>query len=176
MNDLPDLLRALQFVAQRHADKRRKGPGGDPYINHLIEVVRLLADVAGVADQDILIASLLHDTLEDTATTKNEIQMSFGTRVLELVDAVTDDKSLPKAERKKQILKHLADAEEAVKLIKLADLCSNVASLPTDWPEQRLHDYLDWTRQAAALCAQVSATLDEEFARRWQKASQSLGT
>lgn len=161
-----DLLRALHFAAERHSGQRRKGPGAEPYINHLVEVGFLLSDVGQVDDREILIASVLHDTVEDTATSLSEIAELFGSRVSQLVQAVTNDKALPKTERKRLVLEHLAHAEDAVKLIKLADLCSNIASVPGDWAPDRIKDYFAWSRQAAALCAGVSAPLDSLFLSR----------
>lgn len=175
MSDLPDLFHALHFSAKRHADQRRKGPSGEPYINHLIEVGQLLAEAGSIDDRDILIAGILHDILEDTPTTGEEVASHFGSRVAQLVAALTDDKTLTKAERKAKILEHLADAEDAVKLIKLADLCSNIRSIPADWPADRLAEYFAWARQAAALCAGVSLPLDTVFADRWKSAAQTAG-
>jgi (p)ppGpp synthase/HD superfamily hydrolase len=166
---LSDLFRALQFAAERHSAQRRKGPGAEPYINHLLEVGFLLSDIAQVQDQEVLIAGVLHDAVEDTETSQSEIAELFGSRVSQLVAAVTDDKSLPKAERKQLVLDHLASADEAVKLIKLADLCSNISSVPTDWPTERIREYLAWAGQAAALCAGVSAPLDDLFDTRMER-------
>src|SRR5512141_784384 len=94
---LADLLRALDFAAERHREQRRKGPGGAPYVNHLIEVAALLANVGGVTDTEVLMAAVLHDVLEDTRTAAEEVEQRFGPRVREMVDQLSDDKSLPKA-------------------------------------------------------------------------------
>ena len=164
---LPDLFRALNFAAKRHSEQRRKGAGAEPYVNHLVEVGFLLSDVGKVQDSDTLIAAILHDIIEDTPTTLIEIDELFGPRVMQLVGALTDDKLLPKAERKQLVLAHLITADESVKLIKLVDLCSNINSIPQEWSPDRLHEYLNWTRQVASLCAGVSPTLDELFLSRW---------
>lgn len=171
---LPELFRAIHLAARWHSAQRRKGPGAEPYINHLIEVGFLLSDTAGIADRDILIAAVLHDAIEDTAATPDEIGERFGPRVCQLVLAVSDDKSLPKAERKKMVLEHLAHAEDAIKLIKLADLCSNIASVPTDWNTVRLDEYFTWTRQVADRCAGASPALDALFSSRWQSAATAI--
>lgn len=172
---LSDLFRALHFAAERHSAQRRKGLGGEPYINHLVEVGFLLSDIGKVQDHEILIAGILHDAIEDTTTSLNEITERFGSRASQLVQAVSDDKSLPKAERKRLVLEHLAHAEDAVKLIKLADLCSNISSVPREWAPERIKDYFAWSRQAAALCAGVSAPLDSLFLSRWHSAATALG-
>src|SRR4051812_37480025 len=159
-------LHALEFASERHSQQRRKGPSGAPYVNHLIEVASLLAGSAQVEDADILIAAILHDVLEDTPTTPEEIATRFGERVLRLVSQLSDDKSQPRAVRRQLVLEHLQSAENAVKLIKLADLCSNVQSVPTDWTSERRLEYLDWSARAAALCQGVSPVLDRLYADR----------
>ena len=142
-------------------------------MNHLVEVALLLSAVGEVRNLDTLIAAILHDIVEDTATTLDEVSERFGSRVCELVDALSDEKSLPKAERKRLVLEHLVCADESVKIIKLADLCSNIGSVPIEWPSDRVRDYLEWSRQAAALCAGVNPALDELFLRRWRAAREN---
>src|ERR1041384_6704850 len=94
------LLNALRFAAEKHNDQRRKDAKASPYINHPIQVAEILWRVGDVRDTTLLVASLLHDTIEDTGTTPAEIKASFGEDVLALVLEVTDDKSLPKEVRK----------------------------------------------------------------------------
>ena len=170
---ISNLLCAIDLAALRHSAQQRKGPSGAPYINHLVEVATLLANEAGVQDRDTLIAAVLHDIIEDTPTTLDEVVERFGERVGEIVSALTDDKSLPKEERKRLVLVHLASADEAVKLIKLADLSSNVSSVPVDWSHDRRQEYFHWASQAASLCAGISPALDELFLKRWQAAQQA---
>lgn len=165
---LTEIFTALDFAANRHKHQRRKGGTQEPYINHLIEVVYLLTSVANICDVDILSAAILHDVIEDTETTLEEISILFGARVCHWVAALTDDKTLPKDERKRQVLAHLPTADEAVRLIKLSDLCSNVVSIPAEWDQERTKAYLGWTQQAAALCAGISPTLDAVFKARSQ--------
>ena len=132
-----------------------------------MEVGFLLSDIGKVQNSDTLIAAILHDIIEDTPTTLIEINELFGPRVMQLVGALTDDKLLSKVERKQLVLAHLVTADESVKLIKLADLCSNINSIPQEWSPGRLHEYFDWTHQVASLCAGVSPALDELFLSRW---------
>lgn len=172
MNILPQLFRTLEFVAVKHSDQRRKGASDTPYVNHLIEVAYLLADVAEVIDSDILIAGLLHDCVEDTDTSLDEVESLFGLTVRELVAALSDDKTLSKAERKRLVLEHLVSATDAVKLIKLADLCSNIKSVPMDWTSERTREYLDWARRAASLCFGINPALDDVFLFRWREAQE----
>jgi len=161
-----DLLRALEFASERHSQQRRKGPSGVPYVNHLIEVASLLAGLAEVEDTDILIAAVLHDVLEDTTTTQEEVGARFGERVLRLVCQLSDDKSLPRSVRRQLVLEHLESAEVAVKLIKLADLCSNIQSLPMDWTSERRQEYVAWSARAAELCHGASSALDRLYEER----------
>lgn len=169
------LLEAIFFVAQRHSTQRRKGPGGQPYVNHLIEAAALLSTVGGVSDVEVLMAAVLHDVLEDTPTTREEVLTLFGARVLELVDSVTDDKRLSRAERRQQVLDHLPHAANETKVIKLADLCSNVMTLPSDWEPGRAREYLLWARSAAELCADSNPALAQLFSERWTITSQAWG-
>src|SRR5579871_5119268 len=96
MQDQAALLTALHFAAIKHRDQRRKGHDQAPYINHPIEVAELLARVAGITDVVVLQCAVLHDTIEDTQTTAQEIEEQFGAEVRSVVLEVTDDKSLPK--------------------------------------------------------------------------------
>jgi GTP diphosphokinase / guanosine-3',5'-bis(diphosphate) 3'-diphosphatase len=163
MNDLVLVSRAADFAAERHRDQRRKGKGQVPYVNHLADVARLLAVATKGADAELVAAGWLHDTVEDTATSHNELVSAFGDDVASLVREVTDDKSLPKAERKRlQVVKTPAKTPRA-KMIKLADLTSNLRQLPDDWEAQRIHDYFEWADQVAAGCRGVNAELERTF-------------
>jgi (p)ppGpp synthase/HD superfamily hydrolase len=141
-------LTALEFAAHKHRDQRRKSSEKVPYINHPIAVARLLAEVGGVRDDDVLIAAILHDTIEDTETTADEITAAFGPAVCALVQEVTDDKSLPKARRKELQIEHGPALSPGAALIKLADKISNVGDLcrcaPEGWTQERMVEYILW--------------------------------
>ena len=94
------LITALAFAADKHRNQRRKDADASPYINHPIALANLFLNEAGVEDQRVLIAAILHDTIEDTDTTEQELVKDFGKDVADIVLEVTDDKTLPKAERK----------------------------------------------------------------------------
>ncbi len=126
MSDLPKLLQAVSFAAKKHIAQKRKGNDAAPYINHPLEVANLLANVGKVEDYDVLIAAVLHDTIEDTETTKEEITELFGSNVCGMVLEVTDDKSLPKSERKQKQIEHAPHLSHGAKLIKLGDKISNI--------------------------------------------------
>ena len=150
------LLRALHFAAEKHRDQRRKGRDASPYINHPIEVASVLANVGGVSDVTTLVAAVLHDTIEDTKTTPAELEEHFGPDVRRLVEEVTDDKTLPKAERKRLQIEHAPRASSRAKLIKLADKICNVRDIthapPADWLVDRRREYLEWTERVVVGC------------------------
>lgn len=164
MSDAARLLEAVHFSAEKHRDQRRKGVSRAPYINHPIEVAHVLASVGGVTDLTTLLAAILHDTIEDTGTTGEELESRFGREVRLLVEEMTDDKRLPKEERKRLQIAHAAHASPKAKLIKLADKICNVRDVthapPADWPHERRVAYLDWTEEVVAGCRGVNTMLE----------------
>jgi len=148
---IPPLLAALHFAADKHRDQRRKDIDASPYINHPIEVAELLARVGGVDDLVTLQAAVLHDTLEDTDTTPQELEAAFGAEVRRVVEEVTDDTTLEKLERKRLQIEHAPHISARAKLVKLADKIANVravvATPPAKWPIERRREYLDWTER-----------------------------
>ena len=157
MNDrqaIAALLKALHFAADKHRDQRRKDIEASPYINHPIEVAELLARVGDVQDLVTLQAAILHDTLEDTKTTVEELDAAFGADVRHVVEEVTDDKRLPRVERKRLQIEHAPHLSSRAKLVKLADKISNVRAVtqtpPANWPLTRRQEYLDWTEKVVA--------------------------
>ena len=170
---LPRLLEALDFAAQRHSAQRRKGPDAAPYVNHLIEVAMLCASVAGVEDVEVLIAAVLHDVLEDTPTSAAEVEERFGARVRALVEALSDDKSLPRPRRRAITLEELPRMDALVKVIKLADLSSNIKLLPHTWSEERKLEYLEWSERAATICCAECSPLADLY---WQRAGATRAT
>lgn len=157
--DLQKLLTAASFAAHRHRTQRRKDAEASAYINHPLALATILAVEGGVDDIDVLCGALLHDTVEDTGTTLDELTAEFGPVVAGIVAEVSDDKSLPKAERKRLQIEHAAHASPRAKLVKLADKIANLrdilASPPADWSMQRRAEYFDW---AAAVVAGVRGT------------------
>ncbi len=148
------LLKALHFAADKHRDQRRKDEEASPYINHPIEVAELLTRVAGVTDVVTLQGAILHDTIEDTNTTPQELESVFGPEVRRVVEEMTDDTKLPKADRKRLQIEHAPHLSERAKHIKLADKIANVRSIteapPAKWALARRKEYLDWTEQVIA--------------------------
>ena len=148
------VLQAALFAAEKHKNQRRKDAEASPYINHPIALANIRDTEGGVTDDDVLCAALLHDTTEDTKTTADELREIFGDAVTDIVLEVTDDKSLPKAERKRLQIEHAAHASPQAKLVKLADKISNLrdilASPPADWSVARKQEYFDWSVKVVA--------------------------
>jgi GTP diphosphokinase / guanosine-3',5'-bis(diphosphate) 3'-diphosphatase len=161
------LLNALAFAARKHRDQRRKDAESSPYINHPILVAHVLAAEGAVTDPAVLVAAILHDTVEDTRTTFAELERAFGPEVAGLVRELTDDKSLPKLERKRLQVEHAAAASPGAKQIKLADKICNVRDItdtpPADWPAERRVAYLDWAAEVVSACRGVNPGLEAAF-------------
>lgn len=158
------VIEAAHFAAEKHTHQRRKNIEDIPYINHLLEVANLLTSVGKVTDEDILSAALLHDTIEDTGTGKAEILSVFGPDVLNYVLEVTDDKALPKAERKRMQVKHAHSLSEGATLIKLADRISNLRSIaaeaPKGWTVDRQEEYFRWSMEVFEQLPRVNGALE----------------
>jgi (p)ppGpp synthase/HD superfamily hydrolase len=161
------VTRACEFAALRHVQQRRKGVAGEPYVNHLAEVAALLAEATGGGDAVLVAAAFLHDTLEDTPTTFEELEELFGQEIAHLVGEVTDDKSLPKAERKRLQISTAPARSVRAKLIKIADKTSNVRAMasspPAGWDISRIAEYVEWADQVVAGCRGLNATLEQAF-------------
>jgi guanosine-3',5'-bis(diphosphate) 3'-pyrophosphohydrolase len=172
------IFKALDFAARKHRDQRRKGQEASPYINHPIALVNLLWNSAGVTDPAVITAALLHDTVEDTATTFAELEQEFGREVQQLVQEVTDDRSLPKQERKQLQVEHASALSDKAKLIKLADKISNlrdiVASPPADWSRDRQREYFEWGKQVVDQIRGTHAGLETLFDQVYQQGVQQL--
>ena len=153
------LLQAMHFAAHKHRDQRRKDPRGTPYINHPLDVAHILWFEGEVHDIDVLTAAILHDTVEDTDTTMDEIELAFGHAVARYVEEVTDDTSLSRHERKAAQLAKAAEISHGAKLIKLGDKISNLRdiarSTPVGWTPGRCRNYFEW---AAGVVNQMRGT------------------
>ncbi|MHC4049098.1 HD domain-containing protein [Bradyrhizobium sp. 25ACV] len=158
---------AAELAAHRHNGMARKGRGNEPYINHLAEVANLLATATDGADAELVAAGWLHDSIEDTDTTREELAQKFSERVASLIVECTDDMSLPKAERRQKQIKDAPHKSPGAKLIKIADKISNIgARIQTDpSADERddLADYVGWATQVAAGCRGGNPWLDEKF-------------
>ncbi len=161
------MAEAYRFAADRHVAQRRKGEAAEPMMNHLAEVADLVAKATDGSDADLVMAAVLHDTVEDTDTTFDEIEARFGARVASLVAEVTDDKALPWTERKRLQVVNAAHASHGAKVIKLADKVSNLRAMavspPLNWSDARRANYLEWSRQVVANCRSANRWLEDQF-------------
>ena len=172
------ILKAAHFAAQKHRDQRRKDKEVSPYINHPISVAKIISEIGNIEDPEVLAAALLHDTIEDTETTVDELIDNFGERVCSLVQEVTDDKTLPRQTRKDLQIQHAPQLSEGAALIKLGDKISNVTDItntpPTDWDSNRLLEYFDWAEKVIINCPKVNTSLEKYFKYSIQKGREKL--
>ncbi len=167
MSQIVLLTHAYHFAAQAHVHQRRKGEAAEPYMNHLTEVAELVAQATGGEDLDVLVAAILHDTIEDTETTAAELRTVFGPQVANLVMEVTDDKSLPSPDRKALQIEHAPHASSGAQIIKMADKTANLRSLiaspPPDWPKARCDEYVAWASRVVEGCRGANSWLAQQF-------------
>ena len=162
-----ELIKALAFASAKHRDQRRKDVCASPYINHPISLASILCNEAHVTDIEVICGALLHDTVEDTKTTPEELESEFGAAIKNIVMDVTDDKSLEKADRKQAQIDHAAHISDKAKLVKLADKISNLrdvsANAPPDWPLERRQVYFDWAKKVIDQVRGVNPNLESIF-------------
>ena len=175
--EIPTILRAVNFSAEKHRTQHRKD-NVSPYINHPIAVAETLARVGNVRDLDTIVAAILHDTIEDTDTTPEEISREFGDGVLSLVLEVSDDKTLRKEVRKQLQIENAPHKSHPAKLIKLADKINNLIDLtnypPTDWPLERRVEYLNWSEKVVAGLRGANQPLEKLYDQVLENARQKL--
>lgn len=166
-NDVQMIVKAFDFAARKHTGQKRKGSGGQPYVNHLAEVARLVALATEGEDAELIAAALLHDVVEDQDVTMEALSSEFGPDVAALVREVTDDKSLPTDERKRRQIESTPHKSRRAQMLKIADKASNLRSLfqdpPIDWPLERRCDYLDWARHVVDGARGASPPLEHAF-------------
>ena len=165
--DLKLIFKALDFAADKHKNQKRKGADSTPYINHPIKVAKLLVDDGGVTDLDIILAALLHDTIEDTETIEEELQEKFGPKITNYVVEMTDDKSLEKSIRKDLQIKNAPHKSVGAKLIKICDKICNITDVlenpPHWWDNERRKRYLDWAEQVVKALGEANPKLQKIF-------------
>jgi len=167
MNDLARIMQAADAAARWHVRQRRKGHAAEPHINHLLEVAFLVTTATEGREPDVVIAALLHDAVEDQGIAIELIASAYGRKVADIVTEVTDDKSLPKAERKRLQVETAGHKSREARLIKLADKTSNVRAIanspPPDWSIERRLDYIRWAREVVAQIRGTSLWLEQQF-------------
>ncbi len=178
MNNTAKLLEAARFAAKKHTGQMRKGDDAEPYINHPLEVANLLANVGKVEDYDVLIAAVLHDTVEDTDVSEEQIEEMFGENVASIVMEVTDDKSLSKAERKQKQVEHAPDLSDGAKQLKMCDKISNIRDVmenpPAGWSKERRLDYIEWGEKVMKGLRGANENLEKHFDELVEKAKNSV--
>lgn len=179
----PNVIEAISFAAHAHRNQRRKDAHATPYINHPISLLRILAVEASVEHPNVLCAAALHDFLEDCCGGPEQpsledgrisIRSLFGDVVLTYVEALSDDKSLPKEERKRLQITHANDVPHGARLVKLADKIANLRDIgespPADWSLERRRGYFDWAKevvdQIRGTHERLEMLFDLEFSRR----------
>lgn len=164
-----NILAAARFASEKHAGQRRKGAAQEPYINHLIEVAELVVQGNDHLDANLVMAALLHDSIEDTDVSREDLVARFGEDVASLVAEVTDDKSLPKEVRKALQVDHAPKLSERAQTLKLADKISNLRSImvspPRDWGFERKREYFDWGKRVVDGLRSPNPRLKDEFER-----------
>jgi (p)ppGpp synthase/HD superfamily hydrolase len=172
------VLRAADAAARWHTHQRRKGIAQEPYINHLLEVASLVTEATGGTDPSLVIAALLHDAVEDQGVTSETLASEFGKHVADIVMELSDDKALPKEERKRKQVESAPKKSRGAKLIKLADKTSNlraVANSPApDWSVERRREYVEWAKSVVTGVRGTSPWLERQFDQAADQAVQSL--
>ena len=167
------ILSAARFAAEKHAGQRRKGDAAEPYVNHLIEVAELVAMALPEPDTNLVIAALLHDSIEDAGVTAEDLASRYGADVAGLVSEVTDDKSLPKQERKRLQVENAPKKSARAQTIKLADKISNLRSMlsspPAGWDHERRREYFTWARRVVDGLTAPNPMLKAEFETTFSK-------
>ena len=162
----------------KHSQQRRKDKDASPYINHPISVAFIILKIGGIDDPAVLAAALLHDTIEDTETSPEELENKFGKQIRSLVEEVTDNKSLSKDERKRIQLEHAKTLSQGGVLIKLGDKISNVKDIienpPPSWNIERRLEYLNWAEAVINNCPKVNINLENHFFETVEKGRKEI--
>jgi len=170
-------LKALSFAAYKHRHQHRKGSKGIPYINHPIAVADLLVRTGNIRDPDTIAAALLHDTVEDTDTTLVELEAEFGPVISQLVAELSDDKSLPKEERKRLQVEHAPSLSHRARIVKLADKTCNLRGVvedpPAEWSVEQKQKYFDWAKSVVDKIRGTNVKLENAFDEAFAKRPQS---
>ncbi len=179
MNEsVTQLTRALVFAAEAHANQRRKGAAQEPYMNHLVEVLDLVASATEGDDTELLIAALLHDVVEDTPVSREQLAETFGERVASIVTENSDDMSLPKDERRRQRIAAMAKKSADARIVKMADVISNLRAMaispPAGWGADRKLGYLDGCRKLIDAGRGANADLEALFDQTAADAERSI--
>ena len=171
--DVVRIAQAFDFACRKHATQRRKGESEEPYVNHLAEVAKLVAESTGGEDVNLVIAALLHDTIEDQDVKREKIAALFGDDVASLVVEVTDNKQIDKADRKRLQVEHAAHISKRAQILKIADKTSNLRSIQFSsppWSVERKHRYFAWAKAVVDQARGTNAALEAAFDKEYEQA------
>lgn len=168
-----NIVKATDFASHKHHYQRRKDPEGTPYIEHPVAVAHILTHLGKVSDPVVIMAALLHDTVEDTDTTFEEIEREFGPQVRGVVAELTDNKLMTRDERKRWQILHAAQSTHEAKLVKLADKLHNLRDiercLPVNWTDARKTEYFNWARDVVAGLRGTNGAIEAELDKMFRK-------
>lgn len=165
---------AVEFARRFHGNQRR--PAGEPYMEHLLEVLEILVLGAGIHDEDVLVSAILHDVVEDTDCTIDEVREEFGPRVAGLVAWVTKPEPAPgedPGEVRLRYLRSIRSAPGEVVSLKLADRYSNVQRLSTHPRPEKQRSYYSETCESIVPLSAGIPWFEEAF-RSWRNSHQYL--
>src|SRR5258706_2730604 len=169
---MDQFLEVLAFSAYKHRAQRRKARHASAYINHPIALARVLHNEGEISDSATLCAAILHDTVEDTQTTRTELARKFGAAIADVVMEVTDNKRLRKHTRKRLQIEHAPHLSRRAKLVKLADKICNLRDLrdhpPVGWSRSRKRQYFDWAKRVVDGLRGVHQGLERVFDREYR--------
>ncbi len=163
--DTGKLLEAIEFASEKHKNQFRKNKDKTPYIHHPVQVARTISRHVQNVDNDVLIAAVLHDVLEDTDTSRVELENTFGKKIASIVLEVTDNKNQPKLLRKLLQIKNAKKKSIEAKTIAVADKICNLTDIindpPVNWNPQRKNMYTDWVEQVVKGMKGANPRLDQ---------------
>lgn len=174
MDPIHQYATAVLYAFRLHDGQVRKDRDQTPYIAHPLRVAERLR-AHGVTDSDLLAAAVLHDTIEDCGTSYERLSAHFGERVAGLVAELTNDKRLPKAESKRQMLEDLPRHSAAARTVKLADRLDNLEDMEgSDWDLARRRDYVEESALLLSACRGVHPGLEQALEEAMARARRAL--
>ena len=178
MKEWVSVMQAADAAARWHVHQRRKGAAQEPYMTHLLEVASLVTQATGGAEPNVVIAALLHDAIEDQEVSAETIANQFGQEVADIVLEVTDDKSLPKQERKQKQVETANQKSREAKFVKLADKTSNLRTIAispaANWSFERRIEYIEWSKSVVEGLRGDLPWLEQQFDEAAEIATRSL--
>lgn len=177
-DDVSLILKAFKFAAFKHRTQRRKDEGASPYINHPITVAQMLWEIGGVREVATLVAGILHDVLEDTDTSPEELERGFGVEVSRIVQELTDDKQLPRALRKRLQQETAPHLSLPARHVRIADKISNLGDIidfpPAKWSLERREEYVNWAGRVIDGLRGTNKALERYFDGVFEEARRRL--